>query len=65
MTPFASPVIERVLHAVAVALVRMLGGDSLAERPNAPPPDDELIERIKSIMLDRVSRLISRKQTRH
>src|SRR6185437_10801086 len=39
VTPFATPVIERALHAVAVALVRMLGGSSLAQRPNTPPPD--------------------------
>jgi Helicase conserved C-terminal domain len=57
VTPFARPVIERVLHAVTVALVRMLGGDSLSVRPNAPPPDDELVELIKSIILDRVTRI--------
>lgn len=57
VTPFARPVIERVLHAVTVALVRMLGGESLSARPNTPPPDDELVELIKSILIDRVSRI--------
>ena len=55
VTPFARPVIERALHAVTVALVRMLGGDSLSQRPNAPPPDDDLVERIRSVILDRAS----------
>lgn len=57
VTPFARPVIERVLHAVAVALVRMLGGDSLYARPNEPPPDDNLVERIRNIILDRVAKV--------
>ncbi len=55
VTPFARPVIERALHAVAVALIRMLGNDSIRQRPNAPPPDDELVEMIKSIIATRVS----------
>jgi Helicase conserved C-terminal domain len=57
VTPFARPVIERALHAVAVALIRMLGGDSLAQRPNAPPPDDELVERIRTVIAKRVSQV--------
>jgi hypothetical protein len=55
VTPFARPVIERALHAVTIALVRMLGGDSLSQRPNAPPPNDDLVERIKSIIVSRAS----------
>jgi len=55
ITPFARPVIERALHAVAIALIRMLGGEALYERPNAPPPDDAIVERVKSIILDRVT----------
>ena len=54
ITPFARPVIERALHAVVIALIRMLGGRSLYERPNAPPPDDDLVERIRSIISERV-----------
>jgi hypothetical protein len=55
VTPFARPVIERALHAITVALIRMLGGSALAQRPNAPPPDDELVDRIKAIIVRRVS----------
>jgi hypothetical protein len=55
ITPFARPVIERALHAVVIALIRMLGGESLYEKPNSPPPDDAIVERVKSIILDRVS----------
>jgi hypothetical protein len=55
VTPFARPVIERALHAVIVALVRMLGGESLYLKPNSPPPDDELVDRIRSIIVNRVS----------
>ena len=55
ITPFARPVIERALHAVVIALIRMLGGESLYEKPNSPPPDDAIVERVRSIILDRVS----------
>jgi hypothetical protein len=57
VTPFARPVIERALHAVVVALIRMLDGESLSQRPNAPPPDDELIERVRKIIARRVSQV--------
>lgn len=55
VTPFASPVVERALHAVVIALARMLGGDALSQRPDNPPPSDELVQRLKSIIQDRVS----------
>jgi hypothetical protein len=54
VTPFARPVIERALHAVVVTLVRMLGGESLAQRPSAPLPDDELSELIRRVITERV-----------
>jgi hypothetical protein len=54
VTPFARPVIERALHAVTVALVRMLGGAALSQRPNEPLPGNDLIRRIESILADRV-----------
>jgi hypothetical protein len=57
VTPFAQPVIERALHAVVVALIRTLGKDSIRARPNSPPPDDELVDRIRSIIIDRVSNI--------
>lgn len=62
VTPFATPVIERGLHAVIVALIRMLGGDELSQRPNSPPPDDELIERIRAIISDRVMHVDGQQQ---
>ena len=54
ITPFARPVIERALHAVVIALIRMLGGTALSERPNAPPPGDEIVARVASIISQRV-----------
>jgi len=54
VTPFARPVIERALHAVTVALVRMLGGTALSQRPNEPLPSEDLIRRIESILANRV-----------
>jgi hypothetical protein len=63
VTPFADPVIERALHAVTVALIRMLGGDALSERPNSPPPDDELLGRIRSIIENRVSKVDQQQQS--
>jgi hypothetical protein len=55
VTPFARPVIERALHAITVALVRMMGTTSLRQRPNAPPPGDDIVGLIRSIISDRVS----------
>ena len=55
ITPFAEPVIERALHAVAVALVRTLDGEALRIRPNSPPPDQTIIDRVRSIIEQRVS----------
>jgi hypothetical protein len=57
ITPFARPVIERALHAVAIALIRMLGGEALCERPNSPPPDDEIVNRVQGIIADRVTHI--------
>lgn len=54
VTPFAQPVVERALHAIVVALIRMLGDDNIRLRPNSPPPDDDLVDRVRSIILDRV-----------
>jgi ATP-dependent helicase YprA (DUF1998 family) len=63
VTPFAEPVIERALHAVAVALVRTLGGDALRSRPNSPPPDDALVKTVRSIISERVSNVDSQQLT--
>lgn len=60
LTPFAQPVIERALHAVMVALIRALGIESIRDRPN-PPPDEEIVSRIRSIIRDRIM-MIDRNQ---
>jgi len=57
VTPFASPVVERALHAVVIALTRMLGGDALSQRPDNPPPGDEIVGRLRSIIQERVSKV--------
>ncbi len=53
VTPFAVPVRERALHALIVILCRFWGGTSLRDRPNQPP-SDQLIERIKLTLRERV-----------
>lgn len=59
ITPFAEPVIERALHAVAITLVRTLGDEALRSRPNSPPPDEAVIEQVRSTILERVSNVDS------
>lgn len=57
ITPFAQPVIERALHAVTVALTRTLGDSRIRTRPNSPPPNDDLIERIRTVVVNRLSKV--------
>lgn len=53
VTPFAVPVRERALHAIVTTLVRLWGDEELAKSPDRPIPQD-LIDRIKNVVLDRV-----------
>jgi len=53
VTPFAVPVRERALHAQLVTLVRNWGGSGLRERPS-PPPADEVFERIRRLLIERI-----------
>jgi hypothetical protein len=53
VTPFAAPVRARALHALIVTLVRLWGSPQNRERPN-PFPDSQLVDRIRTILLDRV-----------
>ena len=53
VTPFAVPVRERALHALIVILCRFWGGPGLRDRPSHPP-DDELMQRVKHTIRDRV-----------
>lgn len=53
VTPFAVPVRDRALHALVVTLARFWGPDGLRIRPDTPP-DDALVRRIRSTILDQV-----------
>ena len=54
VTPFAIPVRERALHALVVTLVRFWGNDSERRSPGSPVPRDELFERVRRVILERV-----------
>ena len=53
VTSFAAPVRDRALHALIVILCRFWGGDQLRRNPS-PPPDPELVEKIKKTIRERV-----------
>ena len=53
VTPFAVPVRERALHALIIILCRYWGGPGLRDRPNRPP-DDQLMQRVKRTIRERV-----------
>ncbi len=53
VTPFAVPVRERALHALVVVLARFWGDEDLRARPNYPP-EDEIVQRIKTTIRERV-----------
>ena len=54
VTPFAAPVKERALHALLVTLVRYWGRPDTRDRPQ-PFPDAGLIEKIRSVIEERVT----------
>ena len=51
VTPFASPVLDRALHAVMVAYVRQLAAMNVSPRPF---PED-MLNRLKTLVLERVA----------
>ena len=53
VTPFSAPVRERALHAIMVGMMRLEGSDIFNEDPPRVP-DDELYERVRSIIEGRV-----------
>ncbi|MCO5177201.1 MAG: hypothetical protein M9890_09560 [Thermomicrobiales bacterium] len=53
VTPFSPPAVDRALHAALVAYVRLIGGSEVAMSP-MPFPDD-IVERAKQLILNRVS----------
>ena len=61
VTPFASPVRERALHAVLVALVRYWGRPDTRNQPQ-PFPNDDLIADIRSVVETRVKDIDSDEQ---
>ncbi len=56
VTPFAVPVRTRALHAQLVTLARYWGDQALREHPS-PAPDDILFQRIREILVQRVSQV--------
>ena len=54
VTAFAAPVRERALHALVVILCRFWGDDQLRDRPDQPP-NNELVQRIKASIRERVN----------
>lgn len=55
VTPFSPPARERALHAILVGLIRFYSEQN-RERPN-PFPSNEVIEKIKQIIIKRVSEI--------
>ena len=56
VTPYATPVCERALHALIVILYRFWGdGDGLHDSPGNPLDHPELVERIKKTIQERVN----------
>lgn len=53
VTPFSSPARERALHSVMVGLIRFYAENS-RQLPR-PFPDKDIVERVRNIILDRVS----------
>ncbi|SEN81682.1 Helicase conserved C-terminal domain-containing protein [Lihuaxuella thermophila] len=58
VTPFATPVRERALHALIVGLVRYLGNEDNLKSPS-PVPSDDLQKMISEIILERVKNIDS------
>jgi Helicase conserved C-terminal domain len=54
VTPFAVPVRDRALHALAVTLVRYLGGDDAREGPQPFKPIEKLVPKAIDIVVQRV-----------
>lgn len=55
VTPFAEPVIDRAMHAIIIALLRLKGDATAAYTPN--PPTEEQKEYIKDVILTRIRKV--------
>lgn len=56
VTPFASPLRGRALHAVVIGLIRFLGGERFGTDPPTVP-DDMIVQRVRRIIEDRILRV--------
>jgi Helicase conserved C-terminal domain len=54
VTPFAIPVRDRALHALAVTLVRYLGGDASRSSPQPWGPIEDVVPRVTELIIKRV-----------
>ena len=54
VTPFAVPVRDRALHALAVTLVRYFGGDDAREWPQPWKPVEQLVSRVTEVIAARI-----------
>ena len=54
VTPFSAPARERALHAILIGLIRIYSTDQSMNTPKPFPPD-EIIQRVKQIIYDRVN----------
>jgi hypothetical protein len=57
VTPFAVPVRDRAIHALAVTIIRYLGGESARNWPQPWKPIETLAARAIEIIMDRVSQI--------
>ena len=57
VTPFAVPVRDRALHALAITLVRYLGGDEARSFPQPWKPIEDLAPQAMKVIVDRVRRI--------
>lgn len=55
VTPFAVPVRDRALHALAVTLIRYLGGQDARTRPQPWKPVESLAPRVIKLITERVA----------
>lgn len=56
VTPFSAPLRERALHAVFIGIMRLEGDNALNSHP-PKSPSAETIDRIKSIITERITRI--------
>ncbi len=53
VTPFSKNLLERALHSLILTLVKLIGDESLEDKPSIKLVDEELTTKVKSIVLER------------